>query len=62
MSHLTEIEYRHRLDAWNDIVFIVVAALLLAVAVAGLTSRAAGKPIVREWTVTVVEGPVEILK
>ncbi len=62
MSHLADIEHRHRFDAWSDAVFLVVAALLLVLAIAGLTSRAAGTPTAHEWTLTVVEGPVEILK
>lgn len=62
MSRLAEIEHRHRFDAWSDAFFLVVAVLLLALSIAGLTSRAAGKPLAREWTLTVVEGPVEILK
>ena len=60
MRKLTEIEQRHVRDSWKDAGFIVIAALLVALAVGALTRSAAGKPIKHTWTVTVIEGPVEI--
>lgn len=62
MSTLTQIEQRHMRDRWKDAGFIVLAALLIAVSIGAVTSQAAGKPRKHEWTVTVHEGPVEIVK
>jgi hypothetical protein len=62
MSHLTQIERRHGKDRWKDAGFVVIAALLIALSIGAVTSRAAGKPSRHVWTVEVVESPVEIVK
>jgi hypothetical protein len=62
MSNLTQIERRHGKDRWKDAGFIAVAALLIAISIGAVTSKAAGKPIKHTWTVTVIESPVEIAK
>jgi hypothetical protein len=60
MTNLKEIEHRHGKDRWKDAGFIVVAAMLVALAIGSVTSMAAGKPIRHVWSLTVLEGPVEI--
>lgn len=60
MTNLREIEHRHGKDRWKDAGFIVVAAMLVALAVGSVTTMAAGKPIRHVWSLTVLEGPVEI--
>jgi hypothetical protein len=62
MSHLTQIAYRHKRDRLLDAFFIAVAALLIGVSVAALTTKAVAKSEQRDWTVTVFEGPLEIGK
>ena len=57
MSHLTQIEERHRPDRWRDMIFIVGALLLTALSVGSLTTKAAAGPA---WTVTVIESGLEI--
>ena len=56
MSHLTQIEERHRPDRWRDMIFIVGALLLTALSIGSLTTKAAGPA----WTVTVIESGLEI--
>lgn len=56
MSHLAQIEERHRPDHWRDIIFIVGALLLTALSIGSLTTKAAG-PV---WSVTVIESGLEI--
>jgi hypothetical protein len=60
MSNLRRIELRHRPDAWRDIIFIAGAALLAALSVGSLTSKATGPVHERQWTLTVVEGDIEV--
>lgn len=60
MTNLKEIEHRHGRDRWKDAGFIAVAATLVALAIGSVTTMAAGKPIRHVWTLTVLEGPVEI--
>ena len=62
MSNLTQIESRHRSDRWKDAGFVVLAGLLIALSVGAVSSMAAGKPSRHVWTVTVIDGPVEIAK
>jgi len=62
MSHLTEIEERHRPDRWRDIIFIVGAVLLTALSIGSLTSQAAGSVSEHQWTLQVVEGNVEVMR
>jgi hypothetical protein len=52
-----EIKNRHGRDPWKDLVFIVAAVLLTALSIGSVTSKAAGKPVQHQWTVTVVENP-----
>jgi len=56
MSHLTQIEERHRPDRRRDMIFIVGALLLTALSIGSLTTKAAGPA----WTVTVIESSLEI--
>lgn len=60
MSNLQRIEQRHRPDTWRDIIFIAGAALLAALSVGSLTSKAAGAVHERQWAVTVLESAVEV--
>jgi hypothetical protein len=60
MSHLTQIEARHRPDRWRDIIFIVGAVLLTALSIGSLTSEAAGAVSEHSWTLTVYESGLEI--
>lgn len=60
MTNLKEIENRHGKDRWKDAGFIVVASMLVALAIGSVTTMAAGKPIRHVWSLTVLEGPVEI--
>jgi hypothetical protein len=56
MSHLNQIEERHRPDRRRDIMFIVGALLLTALSIGSLTTKAAGPA----WSVTVIESGLEI--
>jgi hypothetical protein len=58
--HLEGIEERHRPDRRRDLIFIAVAALLTVLAVGAVTRQAAGNVTERLWTVTVVEGNLEV--
>lgn len=60
MSHLTQIEERHRPDRWRDMIFIVGALLLTALSIGSLTTKAAGPAAGPAWTVTVIESGLEI--
>lgn len=60
MSHLNEIAERHRPDRWRDIIFIVGAALLTALSIGSLTSKAAGSVTEHAWTLQVVESGIEV--
>jgi hypothetical protein len=60
MGNLQQIELRHRSDRWRDIVFVVGAALLTALSLGAVTSKAAGSVAEREWTLTVLVGAIEV--
>ena len=60
MNNLTLIERRHDRDSWKDALFIIIAALLIALSIGAVTSKAAGKPFKHVWTLTVVDGVVEV--
>ena len=60
MNNLQRIEQRHRPDRWRDIAFVVTAVLLTALSIGSFTSKAAGSVTERPWTLTVLEGEVEI--
>ena len=60
MSHLNEIEARHRPDRKRDIIFIVGAVLLTALSIGSLTSGAAGSVSEHAWTLQVVESSLEV--
>lgn len=62
MSALTQIQHRHGRDHWTDALFIGVAALLIALSIGATTSKGAGSAGRRAWSVTVVEGAVEVVK
>ncbi|HEU4732419.1 MAG TPA: hypothetical protein VFT22_31205 [Kofleriaceae bacterium] len=62
MSNLQRIEQRHRPDVWRDIIFIAGAALLTALSVGSLTSKAVGGVREHQWTLTVIEGDVEVAR
>ena len=60
MSNLNEIKIRHGRDRWKDAVFIAAAVVLTALSIGSVTSKAAGKPMQKQWKVTVVESNLEI--
>jgi hypothetical protein len=60
MSNLQSIAQRHRPDVWRDMIFIAGAALLTALSVGSLTSRDAGAVHEHQWTLTVIEGTLEV--
>ena len=60
--HLEGIEVRHRPDRRRDAIFVVAAALLAALAIGSVTRVAAGSVSERPWTLTVVDGLVEIYR
>ena len=60
MSNLQLIEQRHRPDRWRDIIFVLGAALLAALSIGSLTTKAAGSVSVRQWTLTVLESNLEV--
>jgi hypothetical protein len=60
MSYLHTIEQRHRPDRWRDLVFVTGALLLVALAIASLSSKAAGQVSQRQWTLTVLESGIEV--
>jgi hypothetical protein len=60
MSNLQQIEQRHRPDGWRDIVFVAAAILLTALSIGSVTSKAAGSVTAHQWTLTVLEGNVEV--
>jgi hypothetical protein len=41
-------------------IFLAAAMLLMALSIAGLTSKAAGSVTEHQWTLTVVESDVEV--
>ena len=57
MNKLNQIKERHRRDGWRDAVFIALALVLTALSIGSVTSKAAGHPSVRPWSVTVIENP-----
>lgn len=61
MSHLTEIAARHRPDRRRDILFIVGAALLTALAIASVTSKVVSTSQ-HQWTLTVLESGFEVVR
>jgi len=62
MSNLQRIEQRHRPDRWRDIIFVLSAALLAALSIGSLTSKAAGSVSEHKWTLTVLESNVEVAR
>ena len=60
MSSLEQIQERHRPDRWRDIIFLAGAALLTALSIGSLTSKAAGTVSQRQWTLTVLESTIEV--
>lgn len=60
MSNLHEIELRHRPDRWRDMVFVAGAVLLTLLSIGSLTSKAVGSASPHEWTLTVIEGAIEV--
>ena len=60
MSNLNQIERRHGRDGWKDALFIGVAVLLTALSIGAVTSKAAGKPTEKQWSVQLNYGPIEI--
>ena len=61
MRTLQQIEQRHRPDRWRDVIFVAAAVLLTALSIGALTSKAAGSVTQRQWTLTVLEGNVEVI-
>ncbi len=55
MGNLNQIENRHGRDRWKDALFIVAAALLTALSIGSVTSKAAGHPTEHKWSLSVVE-------
>lgn len=62
MDTLYWIELRHRADRWRDMIFIAGAVLLTALSIGSVTSKAAGSVSPHEWTLTVVEGDIEVIR
>ncbi|HET9626400.1 MAG TPA: hypothetical protein VFP84_33795 [Kofleriaceae bacterium] len=62
MGNLQRIEQRHRPDRWRDIVFLAGTALLAALSLGAVTHQAAGTVHERQWTVTVIEGALEVMR
>ncbi|MBC7976288.1 MAG: hypothetical protein H7138_15055 [Myxococcales bacterium] len=62
MSNLHLIAQRHRPDRWSDMIFLAGAVLLVALSLGSVTSRAAGSVAPRQWTVTVLESNLEVLR
>ena len=60
MDNLNQIQNRHVRDGWKDALFISLALLLTAVSIGAVTSKAAGKPMEQQWSVTVVESNLEV--
>jgi hypothetical protein len=60
MSILQRIEQRHRPDRWRDVIFIMAAALLAALSIGSLTTKAAGSVSEHKWTLTVLESNIEV--
>lgn len=60
MRNLHLIAQRHRPDRWSDMIFLAGAALLAALSLGSVTSRAAGTVSPHEWTVTVLESNLEV--
>jgi len=60
MRHLQQIEQRHRPDRWRDIIFVAAAVLLTALAIGSVTSKAIGSRPEHAWTLTVLEGNLEV--
>jgi len=60
MSNLDQIEERHRPDRRRDLIFLAGAALLTALSIGSLTSKAAGSVSQRQWTLTVLESTIEV--
>jgi hypothetical protein len=60
MSNLQRIEQRHRTDRRGDLIFLAAAALLAALSIGSLTSKAVGSVHPREWTLVVLESGLEV--
>ena len=57
MSNLNEIKERHGRDHWKDALFIALAVVLTAISIGSVTSRVAGHPAEKTYSLTVVETP-----
>lgn len=55
--NLDEIEARHVRDGWKDAVFVALAVILTALSIGSVTSKAAGHPTERQYSLTVIESP-----
>ncbi|HEX2687224.1 MAG TPA: hypothetical protein VHN14_11425 [Kofleriaceae bacterium] len=60
MKNLQQIEQRHRADRWRDIIFVAAAVLFTALSIGMLTSKVVGSVTEHPWTLTVLEGNVEV--
>ncbi|HEY4243632.1 MAG TPA: hypothetical protein VGM88_27655 [Kofleriaceae bacterium] len=60
MGQLDEITHRQHLDRVRDWVFLAGAALLTALSVGTFIHKEHGGDPPREWTLSVVETPVEL--
>ncbi|MGE0551249.1 MAG: hypothetical protein AB7O24_21830 [Kofleriaceae bacterium] len=61
MSNLNGIARRHIRDRWMDALFIGAAVLLAALSIGSVTSKVAGQTS-KQWSVTVVETNVQVLR
>lgn len=59
MSNLQQIEQRHSSDRLRDVLFILAVAIVTAVAIGSTTSLSVGKSG-DDWSLSVIEGPIEI--
>ena len=55
MNHLAQIEARHGRDGLRDLLFIGVAALLLAIAIGTASAPGLGTARAGAWSVTVID-------
>lgn len=60
MGNLQQIAQRHRPDRWRDLIFVAAAILLTALSIASLTSKVVGSVSAHAWTLTVLEGDLEV--
>jgi hypothetical protein len=59
-QNLQQIAQRHRPDRRRDIIFVAAAILLTALSIGALTSKVVGSVSAHEWTLTVLEGQLEV--